>query len=578
MRAFHSSVVVLGLCGALGCTSTPDGDSAPAPQERSATTESHLGNRFPVTANGSQLYAGGEPFLYLADTAWMLPAAASDSDAETYLAKRASQGFTVIQMYLTRWGGDCNPDDNGYWSHVDTIVGMARAHGLVVSIDPGEAASLGARYGSQAYCLGERASRQLAHYDNVMWFVGGDESPSTAGLDNTRAMVNGIREHDASHIISFHGALDANVPGNALAGYAPILGEGWLGFTMSYDASYFYGSRQNYVMTYGLRGRGLPIVLAESEYEGMFSALEVRQPHYWSLFAGGVGGAFGNVSTMNMLDAPGWLDALDSPGAWQMSFLRTFATKYPWFKYVPDNSVVTGGGGTYGQGDFVTAAVANDDSFIVAYLPTSRSLTVKANRLGTSVDAQWFDPTTGVFTTVNGSPFDTTNPVTLPAPPTSGGDMVLALTPASGGGGGGGARLEASCVPNTIYSADNQVLDARGVSSANGTRVQVWKIHGNVNQYFAFAGDGSIRGMDNTCLDVSGIQTADNTPVQLWQCWGGPNEQWSYHPDGTIRGLAGKCLDLEGGGTADGTGAVLYTCNGSASQQWRVCTSEGKFR
>lgn len=385
---------------------------------------------FPVTASGSLLYAGGKPFFYLADTAWMLPAAASTSDATTYLQTRAAQGFTAIQMYLTPWAGHCDPDDDSYWSHVETVVRLARDAGLVAVVNPGESASLGGEYGRQAGCLGERASRQLAGYDNLMWFVGGDESPATAGLENLRAMVRGIRVHDAGHLISYHGALDADeIPADATAAYAPLFAEPWLGYAMSYDSSYFAGSRQNYVMTYGLSGHGMPVVLGESEYEGQATPLEVRQPHYWSLLAGGVGGAFGAVPTMNMVDDPNaWQDTLESPGVEQMRWFKRFATTYPWYKYEPDNSVVVAGGGSYGEGDFVTAAVADDRTFIVAYLPVAQPVSIDPRALGAErVALRWFDPSTGE--TSSGGTFDGSRPIETPLPPSAGGDMALALVP-----------------------------------------------------------------------------------------------------------------------------------------------------
>lgn len=224
--------------------------------------------------------------------------------------------------------------------------------------------------------------------------------------------------------------------------------------------------------------------------------------------------------------------------------------------------------------------LARDGLEYVVYLGNGGTTSIAAID-GKGYEAVWFNPRDGSTQPAAGPNFtapDGNDWVLHVRVTADGGGTGATGGAATGGGGGEGAvAAESSCVPDTIYSVGNQALDASGVSSANGTRVQLWETFGNVNQHFRFAGDGSIRGMDDKCLDVSGINTADGTFVQLWDCWGGPNERWSYEADGSIVGLAGKCLDLEGGKTANGTGTILNTCNGAASQKFRVCTSAGKF-
>ena len=85
----------------------------------------------------------GQPFFWLADTAWELFHRASREEAIRYLDTRAAQGFTVIQaVALAEFGGldvpnayghlplaDQNPTrpavkdgpDNDYWDHVDEL-------------------------------------------------------------------------------------------------------------------------------------------------------------------------------------------------------------------------------------------------------------------------------------------------------------------------------------------------------------------------------------------------------------------------------------------------------------------------
>jgi hypothetical protein len=60
-----------------------------------------------------------------------------------------------------------------------------------------------------------------------------------------------------------------------------------------------------------------------------------------------------------------------------------------------DNQTVTGGRGSYGGTNYVTAGRASDGSLIVAYTPQATSLNVNLTRLSGPASAQWYDPANG---------------------------------------------------------------------------------------------------------------------------------------------------------------------------------------
>ena len=51
------------------------------------------------------------------------------------------------------------------------------------------------------------------------------------------------------------------------------------------------------------------------------------------------------------------------------------------------------------------AAVNKGGTILVAYLPTMRTITVEMAAFRHPMHATWFDPTTGVYTVIAGSPF-----------------------------------------------------------------------------------------------------------------------------------------------------------------------------
>jgi hypothetical protein len=109
-----------------------------------------------------------------------------------------------------------------------------------------------------------------------------------------------------------------------------------------------------------------------------------------------------------------WQAALDSTGAFDMTRLGRFLDPLPWYNLVPSGlggmkTLVTEGGGTYGQLDYVTAAATSDGSVLLAYVPPgtarSSSFTVDMTALRGSARAHWFDPTSASYLEIPGSPF-----------------------------------------------------------------------------------------------------------------------------------------------------------------------------
>ena len=52
-----------------------------------------------------------------------------------------------------------------------------------------------------------------------------------------------------------------------------------------------------------------------------------------------------------------------------------------------------------------TAARASDGSLVMVYMPTIRVITVDMSKLTGTTTARWYDPTSGEYADVQGSPF-----------------------------------------------------------------------------------------------------------------------------------------------------------------------------
>jgi hypothetical protein len=167
----------------------------------------------------------------------------------------------------------------------------------------------------------------------------------------------------------------------------------------------------------------LPVLMGEAHYDleqvgsptdfGTPSVL--RRQAYWTMLSGGAGQFYGNAFTWTF--KPGWEKNLDTAGARQFAHWKRFFAAVPWYKLVPDqtHSVVTAGFGRKGdqstrvsQSDYLTAASTADGLYVVAYMPSPRTISVNMAALKSPAGAQWFDPASGVYTRIAGSPLANT--------------------------------------------------------------------------------------------------------------------------------------------------------------------------
>jgi hypothetical protein len=197
---------------------------------------------------------------------------------------------------------------------------------------------------------------------------------------------------------TFHGAPETS----ALAFVDPAV-DPWLRVNVVY--SYEAGLAGNLATEY--RRSTMPFFMIESRYEGTGSATEVtvRRQAYQSLLSGAFGHVFGNRPIWPY--EPGWEEALDSPGSRSMVHVRALFESLPWWTLEPDldHQLLIAGAGS--GGDTAVAARTRDGAFVVAYTPTLRNLSLDLSQLaGPRVQARWYDPANGSYSTVAGSPFE----------------------------------------------------------------------------------------------------------------------------------------------------------------------------
>jgi len=430
-----------------------------------------------VSAGGRYLEAGGKPFFWLGDTGWLLLAKLDREETERYFAKRAAQGYNVIQVMMlhrptmanpvagpalvdgdltrprvTPGNDPAKPGEYDYWDHLDWVFDRAAAHGLYIALVPvwGDFADFRLLNADTAPVIGKFVAERYKNKPNLIWVNGGDRYPELSPLA-WDTLGKTIRAIDPDHLMTYHPA------GRASSSWMFHTAE-WLDFNM------YQSGHQSYAQDHQLNARGednwvyttddlsrspaKPTIDAEPSYENIPHGLDrapeprwgpadVRRYAWWSVLAGAFGHTYGENSVMQFFvrgtqanaywPTLSWQEALDAPGATQMHHLKDLILSRPFLERVPDQSLVPDSGPRYER-----VAASRGKSYAIAYTYTGRPFHVQMGKIsGKRVRAAWFDPRTGRATPIGTFANTGKRLFTPPGTPAPGNDWALLLDDAS---------------------------------------------------------------------------------------------------------------------------------------------------
>ena len=412
----------------------PGGGPVQAEPAAASMAAEHPQAILPLEVSANQRYlvtSDGRPFFWLGDTAWELFHRLNREEAERYLEHRARQGFTVIQaVVLAEIDGLGTPNAYGhtplhdkdptrpnedYFRHVDWVIAKANSLGLRIGLLPTWGSYWHSKkviftpHNAEIYgrWLGERYRDA-----GIVWILGGDrlvESDRHRGILD--AMARALAAGDGgAHLRTFH-------PRGGGRSSEPFHQAPWLDFNMlqsghSPQSTNYAAIELDYALT-----PPKPCLDAEPAYEyppdampekRPVGAAQVRRNAYWAVFAGAFGHTYGTHPVWQMYASPRtplwevvtpWHDALDLPGARQMAHLKALMLSRPFLSRVPDQTLIVDGQAE-GLGRIqVTrdgSAAGNDATYLMAYFPAHRQVTVRTEAIrGSELRAWWFNPRTG---------------------------------------------------------------------------------------------------------------------------------------------------------------------------------------
>lgn len=419
-----------------------------------------------VARNGRYLaHESGQPFFWLADTAWNGALLSTPEEWQYYIQNRRHQGFTAVQFVTTQWRAAPHGDRFGqlpysgreritvhpdFFQRMDQKVTALEQNGLLAApvllwaiqggsnpeINPGvslpeDQAILLARY---------MVARWGAH--KVLWILAGDGNYQGDRAEKWKRIGRAVFS-DIDHApVLLH-------PGGMQWPYDQFKDEDWLS-VLAYQSGHGDDNRTLQWIFSGPPATQWqqfrkPLINIEPPYEfhisyqskTRISPLTVRRASYWSLLStptagvsyGGHGVWGWDDGTRPPIDHPNsgtplpWPLALDMPGAEQMRHLSHLFRAIPFWTLRPAQEILANQPGKADPKAHIAAAQSATADLTVVYTPQARAVDLHIEKLPAQFSASWFDPRTGateeVVAAVNGSTIQFATP--------SEGDWVLLL-------------------------------------------------------------------------------------------------------------------------------------------------------
>ena len=397
--------------------------------QRLVVSENH---RYLVTEDG-------QPFFWMADTAWELFHRCDREEADMYLEKRAEQGFNVVQaVALAEIDGLNTPNPYGhtpllnndpatpneaYFEHVDYIITKADELGIYIALLPTWGDKLFKNNwgvgpeifnGQNAREFGKWIGNRYKDRDNIVWIIGGDRNPreGTDDVEVWNQLAEGIAESAGGYdntLMSFHPQPQKWGGSSTWFHLQP-----WLDFNMHQtghcaDKGTYQHIRHDYALT-----PVKPVLDGEPLYEdhpncfrpdelGHSVPEDIRRIMYWNVFAGAFGQTYGCHDVWQMfkqgrdpINRPlrPWPVALDLPMANQVKHLKNLMLSRPFLSRIPDPAIVPGA--QEENNDYVIATRDQNGTYAMIYFPTGKATDLDLSSLnGSQLNAWWYDPRTG---------------------------------------------------------------------------------------------------------------------------------------------------------------------------------------
>jgi hypothetical protein len=384
------------------------------------------------------MHADGEPFFWMADTAWNGVLKSDAKSWDTYLADRAGKGFNVIQWVTGQWlawRGDetgrtvfagrerisINPE---FCRQMDARVDALNEHGFISAPVLLWAAVWNEKEALEnpGVSLPEDQAILLAKYlvarwgaHQTVWILNGDGDYRGEKAEKWKRIGSAVFAYGPNRLATLH-------PQGLNWIADEFRDEPWYSF-VGYQSCHFDTTEAYQWHVEGPPATAWrtepprPIIDIEPQYEWILdyprgngtNAHAVRRAAYWSLLVSPTAGVtYGGSGIWPWalkqeppmghpgapLDPP-WFEAIKYPGSMQRKYLKDLFTSLEWWRLVPAPELLAEQPGRQDPRRFIAVARAQGAEWALAYMPEGGRIRLRIEGLPKPMIGRWFNPRNG---------------------------------------------------------------------------------------------------------------------------------------------------------------------------------------
>ena len=261
------------------------------------------------------------PFMVVGDSPQALTMNLSVADAEKFLANRRAAGYNSMWVNLLciictslaggrtdgttydgippfKTPGDLSTPNEAYFARADRMMRIAERYGIIVFLNPIEAAGwlpiLRSNGAKKSYDYGRYLGQRYRRFRNIVWFHGNDFQSWRIRSDTelVQAVARGIEAAAPAHLhtVELNYLVSSSLDDQS---WRPLI---------KFDAVYTYRPTYAELLKEYNRRRFLPTVMVEANYEFErwhypTDLQTLRRQEYWSMLSGASGQFYGNKYT-----------------------------------------------------------------------------------------------------------------------------------------------------------------------------------------------------------------------------------------------------------------------------------------
>jgi hypothetical protein len=330
----------------------------------------------------------------------------------------------------TRDAPDMTTPNEAFWQYVDTFLSYCMSKRIMVFFFPCYVGYNGGEQGwfqelavngpARSKSYGQWIANRYKNQKNIVWMLLGDMGKDFTPQQKAAevALIEGLKSVKGQ---SADYSAEASPGQNAT--------DSDFGNEMTINGAYTWTPKDMSVPTLCRNAYShcpaMPSFLLEEPYdeEGPDgnsvnpSAIQPVRRFQWWGWLSTIGGYIAGNGYIWPFKSPEWEKHLDTKATFDMERLNKFIQSYPWWQLVPSGlqgtkNLVTYGGGNIADSNYVAAAATPTGNLLIAYIPPHHkgSITVDMSAMRGKVTARWYDPTSGFYRKIAGSPRIYTTP------------------------------------------------------------------------------------------------------------------------------------------------------------------------